>query len=54
MIIDEAHKCTLCSDILCGLVKDIVRFGTDLKLIISSATMRAEKVPNILIMQASL
>jgi len=30
-------------DILFGLVKDICRFRTDLKLLISSATLDAEK-----------
>ena len=34
---------TLHTDILFGLVKDIVRFRSDLKLIISSATLDAEK-----------
>lgn len=43
MIIDEAHERTLHTDILFGLVKDIVRFRPDLKLIISSATLDAQK-----------
>eukprot|EP00842_Homolaphlyctis_polyrhiza_P002179 jgi/Hompol1/2962/HPOL_003083-RA len=43
LIIDEAHERTLHTDILFGLVKDIARFRPDLKLIISSATMDAEK-----------
>ncbi|KAI9298960.1 putative pre-mRNA splicing factor [Neoconidiobolus thromboides FSU 785] len=43
LIIDEAHERTLHTDILFGLVKDIARFRPDLKLLISSATMDAEK-----------
>lgn len=43
MVIDEAHERTLSTDILFTLLKDIVRFRSDLKLIISSATLDAEK-----------
>uniref|UniRef100_H2YMB1 RNA helicase n=1 Tax=Ciona savignyi TaxID=51511 RepID=H2YMB1_CIOSA len=43
IMIDEAHERTLHTDILFGLVKDIARFRPDLKLLISSATLDAEK-----------
>ncbi|RKP23951.1 P-loop containing nucleoside triphosphate hydrolase protein [Syncephalis pseudoplumigaleata] len=43
LIIDEAHERTLHTDVLFGLVKDIARFRPDLKLLISSATMDAQK-----------
>lgn len=43
LMIDEAHERTLSTDVLFGLVKDIARFRPDLKLLISSATMDAQK-----------
>jgi len=47
MILDEAHERTLHTDILFGLVKDIARFRPDLKLLISSATLDAEKFSEV-------
>ncbi|XP_038700417.1 pre-mRNA-splicing factor ATP-dependent RNA helicase DEAH1-like isoform X2 [Tripterygium wilfordii] len=46
VMVDEAHERTLSTDILFGLVKDIARFRPDLKLLISSATLDAEKFSN--------
>lgn len=43
LMVDEAHERTLSTDILFGLVKDVARFRPDLKLLISSATLDAEK-----------
>lgn len=43
MIIDEAHERTLQTDILLGLLKDLLKKRPDFKLIISSATINAKK-----------
>ncbi|KAF4120044.1 pre-mRNA-splicing factor ATP-dependent RNA helicase DHX16 [Geosmithia morbida] len=43
IMIDEAHERTVHTDILLALVKDLSRERPELKLLISSATMNAEK-----------
>ncbi|XP_004296018.1 PREDICTED: putative pre-mRNA-splicing factor ATP-dependent RNA helicase DHX16-like [Fragaria vesca subsp. vesca] len=39
LMVDDAHERTLSTDILVGLLKDILRFRTNLKLLISTATI---------------
>ena len=50
IMIDEAHERTLSTEILLSLLKDIMVTRKDLKIIIASATINAEKFSKFLTM----
>ena len=46
IMVDEAHERTTATDLILGLLKKLIKLRTDLRLVISSATLDAELFKN--------